>query len=347
MGWRIAAYRAVRPVLFRFEPERIHRLTIDALRVAGGNPAGRAVAGLLAGAGRHHRPVEIAGIAFRSRVGVAAGFDKDATALRGWAALGCGFVEVGTVTPLPQRGNPRPRLFRLTADEALINRLGFNSAGAATVARSVMLARRHLPDGFVVGVNLGRNRDTPPDGTIDDYRAAQRLLAPVADYVVINVSSPNTPGLRELQSPDRLRALVEAIADEGERLRAARPILVKVAPDLADGVLERLVEAILDGPAAGVVVANTSVARDGLVSPAELTAEPGGLSGPPLLPRAAAAVATVRRIAGERLAIAASGGIHSAADVDLLRAAGADLLQLWTGLVYRGPGLIGEATAAA
>ena len=346
MAWRSALYRLVRPVLFRFEPERIHGLTLDALHIAGINPVGRALASFLGGAPRGGDPVEIAGIRFRTRVGVAAGFDKDGVALRGWAALGLGFAEVGTVTPLPQGGNPRPRLFRLPADQALINRMGFNNAGAAAVARNVMLARRHLPPDFAVGINLGRGRDTPDERAIDDYCAAHRLSAPVADYLVINVSSPNTPGLRDLQDPARLQDLLHALAGEGDRLRCRRPLFVKLAPDLPRAALDAALDALTHAPAAGVILANSSLERRGLHSDRNIASEQGGLSGAPLLPRVAQLIGQARERVGGGLAIMASGGIHSAEDAVRLREAGADLVQLWTGLVYRGPGLVGETTRA-
>ncbi len=346
MPWRSLAYRAGRPLLFRFEPERIHRLTIDALRIAGENSIGRWVAGWLGGVPADKEPAEVAGLRFRNRIGVGAGFDKDGIALRGWAALGLGFAEVGTITPLPQEGNPRPRLFRLPADAALVNRLGFNNAGAAAVARNVMLARRHLPEGFVVGVNLGPNRDTPKAGVLDDYLAAERLAGPVADYLAINVSSPNTPGLRALQAPTRLVRLVEALAEAGEQRRHRRPLFVKLAPDLDEADRAAIIAALLGTPVAGLILSNSTLERESLTSPAELSGQVGGLSGAPLLARTVAAVRQAREVAGDRLAIIASGGIACAEDAVAVRGAGADLLQLWTGLVYRGPGLIGEAAKA-
>jgi len=346
MPWRRVAYRAFRPLLFRFDSERIHRSTIDALRFAGGNPLGRSLAALAGGASLAGGSVEVAGLRFRSRVGVGAGFDKNGVALRGWAALGLGFAEVGTVTPLPQSGSSRPRLFRLPSDEALINRMGFNNAGAEAVARSLALARPHLPDGFLVGINIGRNAATAGKDSTGDYLAAQRQLAPLADYLAVNVSSPNTPGLRELQAPSRLRELLAALTEAGERLGCARPIFVKLAPDLAAGDLEAVLSAVLEIPARGLILSNTTLARDRLASPASLTREAGGLSGAPLLTRTRGAVRRMRDLVGERLAIVASGGIGSAEDAATLIGAGADLVQLWTGLVYAGPGLIGEATKA-
>jgi dihydroorotate dehydrogenase len=343
-GWRSAAYAAARPLLFRFDSERIHHLTVDALRIGGENRFGRRVLALAGGVQRRPAPwVELLGLRFRNRVGLGAGWDKDAVALRGWAALGLGFAEVGTVTPEPQAGNPRPRLFRLAADEALVNRMGFNNHGAVALARRVMLARRHLPRGFVVGVNIGRGRHTPAERALDDYLAAARVVAPVADYLVVNVSSPNTPGLRELQEPARLAELVGTLDAAVRRTGRPRPLLVKLSPDLEPDRFAAIVAALVEAGVAGLVVANTSVSRAGLRS--SDAAEGGGLSGAPLLPGMLDLVSRAREAAPPGLVIVASGGIGSAEDVQATYAAGADLVQLWTGLVYRGPGLIGEAVA--
>jgi dihydroorotate dehydrogenase len=341
-GWRTLAYRVVRPLLFAFETERIHRLTINGLRLAGANPIGRALLGVAGGAPSlaQRGTVQVAGLAFRSRVGIGAGFDKDARALRGWAALGAGFAEVGTVTPLAQAGNPRPRLFRLVADDALVNRMGFNNAGAASLAREVMLARPRLPEGFVVGVNIGRGVETPPHEAVNDYVEAFRLVAPVADYVAVNVSSPNTAGLRDLQDPARLSALLAALREAGREQRHPPPLFVKLAPDLAPAAFDALLDA-LAGTADGLILSNTTTDRDGLRSTARN--EGGGLSGRPLRDGMLAALAR----AGDRapaLPRIASGGLFDASDVAAAYAAGADLVQLWTGMVYRGPGLIGEAS---
>ena len=343
-GWRSLAYGAARPLLFRFDSERIHRLTVDALRIAGENRYGRWVLYLAGGTPRRDSPwTELLGLRFRNRVGLAAGWDKDAVALRGWAALGLGFAEVGTVTPEPQPGNPRPRLFRLAADEALVNRMGFNNAGAVSLSRRVMLARRHLPQGFVVGVNIGRGRDTPPERAVEDYVAAARVVAPVADYLVVNVSSPNTPGLRDLQRPESMHQLVSAVHGAPGQAGRRPPLLVKLSPDLEADELDALVPVLLEGGVAGLVIANTTSRRPNLRSSA--AAEEGGLSGAPLLPVMVERVRRVRGLCGPGPAIIASGGIGSAADVAAAYAAGADLVQLWTGLVYEGPGLIGETVA--
>jgi dihydroorotate dehydrogenase len=327
--WRVAAYRAARPLLFLTDPEFVHHLALRTL----GSGIGRFLAPLASGAppaGASGAPVEVMGLAFRNRIGLAAGFDKDGLAIRGWAALGFGFVELGTVTPRPQAGNPRPRLFRLSDDEALINRMGFNNAGADALALRIADARPHLPPNFVVGVNIGRNRD----GGTEDYAAAARAVAETADYLAINVSSPNTPGLRDLQSPDVLRGLLADVAEAAPRL----PLLVKLSPDLGAEARADLMSSLAKSPASGAILSNTTVARPGLRS--SRASEAGGLSGRPLMAATAEAVAAA---AGSGLTLVASGGVSTGDDVRRLRHVGADLVQLWTGMIYAGPGLIGEA----
>jgi len=225
-------------------------------------------------------------------------------------------------------------------DDALINRMGFNNLGADALARRIADARSQLPEGFVIGVNVGRNRDTPEDAALDDYVAAARSVAAVAGYLAINVSSPNTPGLRDLQRPDRLIPLLEAVADAVP----STPLVVKLSPDLGAEDRDRLVEGIVRSPARGLILANSTTSRKGLVSP--LAVESGGVSGRPLLPGMLASIARARELAGVRLAVIASGGIADVAGAFAARAAGADLVQLWTGMIYAGPGLIGETVRA-
>lgn len=342
----LAVYDVARPLLFRFDPERIHRLTLRALRGAGEDPSGRAVLAAMGAAPAAGPPVTVGGLQLRNRVGVGAGFDKNGLALRGWAALGLGFAEVGTVTPLPQHGNPRPRLFRLPSDAALVNRMGFNNAGAAELARHVMLSRRHLPPGFRAGVSIGRGAATADERAIDDYRAAFRLVAPVADYVAVNLSSPNTSGLRQMQSPETLTALLGSLTALAADLEVDPPLFIKLAPDLDDDALRALAATAVTAGAAGLILGNTSVGRRGLTAPGSLRDEGGGLSGPPLLPRTLEMLSLARTTVGEDTALIASGGIDTGRDAAAAIEAGADLVQLWTGLIYRGPALIGEAIRA-
>ena len=330
MSWRTAAYGAVRPLLFLTDPERIHHVTLGALASA----PGRMLAPLASGAGRGE-PVELMGMRFRNRVGLGAGFDKDGLAIEGWAALGFGFVELGTVTPRPQAGNPRPRLHRLSRDGALVNRMGFNNAGAEALARRIADARPRLPEGFIIGVNIGRNRD----GDVDDYPAAARAVASAADYLAINVSSPNTPGLRDLEDPERLRELLALVREAAPSV----PLLVKLSPDLTHNRRAEILRGVLDS-VDGVVLSNTTTIRIGLRSGG--AAQAGGLSGAPIRPLMLAAVAEARRVGGPGLAIVASGGIGSGKDAAAAVAAGADLVQLWTGMIYAGPGLIGDSVRA-
>ncbi len=283
---------------------------------------------------------EVFDIQFPNPVGLAAGMDKDGIALPAWAALGFGFVEVGTVTAHPQPGNPRPRLFRLPAHEALINRMGFNNAGAAALAQRLS----RLPSlSIPIGISIGKSKITPLDQAVADYCESFRLLFPYAAYVAINVSSPNTPGLRQLQDADHLRELLGALQQENRALgrrdsRGPRPLLVKIAPDLSETAIEEALAVCADYEVAGIIATNTTISRPALpgVDPA-LVAETGGLSGHPLAERARQIVAFVARITGGRLPIIGVGGIHSPDDAQRMLDAGATLIQLYTGLVYHGP----------
>jgi dihydroorotate dehydrogenase len=282
------------------------------------------------------------GIRFRNPVGLGAGFDKDGEALAGWAALGLGFAEVGTVTPEAQPGSAKPRLWRLADDQALVNRMGFNNAGAAAVVDRVARARPFLPPDFAVGVSIGRGAATPDERAEEDYLAVARAAAPVADYLAVNVSSPNTEGLETLREPARLAKLLTAL----DAVEPRRPLVVKLPPDQPDGELRSLVDTLAEAPAAGLILSNTSRSRTGLRSAVPPGAELGGLSGRPLLPGTLAAIASVRSVADDRFTLVASGGIFSGDDARQARDAGADLVQIWTGLVFAGPGLIGEVVEA-
>lgn len=312
-------YQLAAPALFAIDPETAHRLTIAALRIA--PTRAPATAGALA--------TRVAGIAFPNPVGLAAGFDKNAEVPDAVLGLGFGFVEVGSITPRPQPGNPRPRLFRLEEDRSVINRMGFNNAGAeAALARLGRRARRGI-----VGVNVGANKDSAD--RIADYLEGIAAFAPVADYLTVNISSPNTPGLRDLQAEGELAALLSAIA--GERRADDPPVFLKVAPDLAEGDHERIVRAALDNGIAGLIVANTTVSRPPLRS--RLASEPGGLSGAALHDLALTQLRRFRAIAGTELPLIGVGGIASAEQAWERIRAGASLVQLYSALVYEGPGL--------
>lgn len=330
-----AIYRWLRKALFTRDPEDVHHTALKVLDWLGRHPG---VARLVADGGAAREPdPRLActrwGIRFPGPVGVAAGFDKDGVAVRGLAALGFHFVEAGTVTPRPQPGNPRPRLFRLPAEEALVNRLGFNNEGAEALRRR--LEALASPDGaglsIPVGVNIGKNRDTPLERAADDYVACLRILYPVGDYYTVNLSSPNTPGLRDLQTGSYVSDLLAAVREELDRLsrqapnRPAPPLLLKIAPDLDEASLEHVLEAVQTNRFSGLIVSNTWPHPE------------GGLSGRPLRKHGERLVAAVYRRVGSSLPIIGVGGIFTAEDAYARIRAGASLVQLYTGFVYGGP----------
>ena len=339
-------YKLLKPLLFRLDAERAHDLVTGLLRAAAGTPALPLLRALYV-VSDPILPIECAGLGFHSPLGLAAGFDKRAKLIAPMAALGFGHVEVGTVTPRAQLGNDRPRMFRLPEDRALINRLGFNSPGMLAVARNLRLGvgswrlfpqlptpNSQLP---VVGVNIGKNRATPLDRAAEDYAAAFVALAPLADYVAINISSPNTPGLRRLHERAALDELLGALVSLNRRLAQPRPLFLKVSPDESPAQLEQVVSAGCAAGISGFIATNTTLSRAGLSSP--LAAETGGLSGPPLAERALAAVVTIFRLTEGRLPIVGVGGVASGADAYARIRAGATLVQLYTALIYHGPGL--------
>ncbi|CAM3190983.1 quinone-dependent dihydroorotate dehydrogenase [Deinococcus saxicola] len=332
-------YRSLaRPLLFRLDAEDAHHLTLSVLEAASKVPIWPALA-------RAITSPDVAlgqtvfGQAFASPIGLAAGLDKNAVAVPAFAALGFGFLEVGTVTPRPQPGNERPRLFRLLEDEALINRMGFNNGGTEALhARLSALPPQPAP----VWVNIGRNKDTPNEEAAGDYLKCVHALQDVADAFVINVSSPNTPGLRALQAADGLGELIRAVLDatETNRVRTLRrpPVLVKLAPDLHPANFEASVGAVLDAGAHGLIISNTTLSRDGLFS--EKASETGGLSGRPLTQKSTALIREAYRLTGGTLPIVGVGGIFSPADAHAKLRAGASLLEVYSALVYEGPGLV-------
>jgi dihydroorotate dehydrogenase len=329
----------LRPLFFRLEPERAHYLAMDLLGALRAVPGGRGLQRALFGVDPPaSAAVEAFGLRFPHPVGLAAGFDKDARWVDALADLGFAFVEIGTVTPRPQPGNPKPRLFRLPADKALVNRMGFNNGGADAAAER--LARRRSR--VIVGGNIGKNKDTPNDRATDDYRAAFRALHPVVDYLVVNVSSPNTPGLRALQDREPLTRLLATLQEDNAATGTPKPVLLKIAPDLGEGQLEDLVALTRETGTAGLIVANTTVARDGLRTPAARLEAigAGGLSGDPVRDRSTELIRRVRALAGPELPIVGVGGIRTAEHVREKLDAGATLVQVWTGFVYEGPGMV-------
>jgi dihydroorotate dehydrogenase len=321
-------------VLSRIPPERAHALALDAVDKVTARPRPRAWLRSHTHIDDELLRVRALGLTFASPLGVAAGLDKNAEHFEGLGALGFGFVEVGTVTPRAQGPNPAPILARVTGDRALLNRMGFPNAGADVAARR--LARRRSPT--VVGVNVGKNRDTALDAAAADYRQAARVTAPYADYLVLNVSSPNTPGLRDLEDVGRLRPLIEEVSAEA----AGKPLLVKISPDLSDEEIDAVANLALEFGLAGIVATNTTVNREGLrTPPAQVAAlawpEGGGVSGAPLRARSLEVLRRLRARAGDRLVLVSVGGIESADDVWERVLAGATLVQAYTGFVYGGP----------
>jgi len=332
-----------RPVLFRVghgDAESAHEWTLRRLERLAEQP--RALA-LVRRRFAVDAPVQRFGLTFPNRVGLAAGMDKNGVALPAWPALGFGFVEVGTVTWHDQPGNDRPRLFRLPASTGVINRMGFNNAGAVALAHRLGKLRRAGGLGVPLGISLGKSKITPIGEAVADYVSSLRLLRPYGDYFAVNVSSPNTPGLRSLQDKGQLDELLAALTGEAQ----GRPLLVKLAPDLTDAAIAEALEVCLSRGVAGVIATNTTLARTGLAGADLVRSEQsGGLSGRPLTDRARAVVAFIHRETGGALPIIGVGGVLDPADAVALVDAGASLVQLYTGLIYRGPGLV-RATARA
>jgi dihydroorotate dehydrogenase len=337
-------YRAIYAVLLRRLPaEAAHRAGFWLIRTAAAVPGVALVLRRVLAPRDPALRVRALGLDFPGPLGLAAGFDKDGEGVIGLAALGFGFVEVGTVTARPQPGNPKPRMFRFPAERALVNRMGFNNHGAAALAfRLRALRARPGYRGYrpIVGVNIGKTKVVPEEGAIADYVTSARLVADVADYVVVNVSSPNTPGLRDLQSVGKLRPLLAAVRSALDQASPRRrvPLLVKIAPDLAEADIDAVADLALDLGLDGIIAANTTISRDGLGDSAAVAdAGPGGLSGAPLKARALWVLRRLHARAGDRLVLIAAGGIETADDARDRLAAGATLLQAYTAFIYEGP----------
>ncbi len=328
----------IRPLLFLFNPETIHNLAVLYINKISRIPGLTSIIRRIYHVNDQTLQTNVSGLEFENPVGVAAGFDKDALMVDGLAAFGFGFVEIGTVTPSPQPGNPKPRLFRLPDDGALINRMGFNNKGAEKAARHLSGRKTNI----IIGGNIGKNKITPNEQAVEDYIYCLDQLYDYADYFVVNVSSPNTPGLRELQEKKPLMKILQALKKEIREKGGKKPLYLKIAPDLSEDQLNDIIEIVNDLVLEGVVATNTTVAREGLQSPDPLIQKigEGGLSGRPLKKRSSKIIRYLRQRLHKEAVIIGVGGIMSVEDALEKIEAGADLIQLYTGFVYEGPGLV-------
>lgn len=331
-------YSYLKKLLFCLDPEQSHHLSMQALQVMYQLGLTRCLAQKTLA-----KPRTLMGLTFTNPIGLAAGLDKNADYVDALAALGFGFIEVGTVTPRPQSGNPRPRLFRLVDEEAIINRMGFNNKGVDYVAKRLEKTRYR----GVLGINLGKNRDTPLEKAVDDYLFGFRALWKFASYITINISSPNTPGLRDLQQGDKLQELLTALKQEQRVIAHTQqkyvPLLVKISPDVSDTQVQELAQIFLQQQVDGVIATNTTLSRTG-VEHARFANEVGGLSGKPLRAQSTHIIKQLHTVLQKKIPIIAVGGILDVASAQEKIAAGASLLQIYTGFIYRGPALISALT---
>ena len=330
-------YRAlIRPLLYLLPPEAAHQVAFGCLRLLAAIPGALSLVRRAFHSGDEASHVRALGLDFPNPIGLAAGFDKDAIGYEALGAMGFGFVEVGTLTGQPQPGNPPPRLFRLSKDRALVNRMGFNNRGSADA-----IARLQRPHRTIVGVNIGKTKVVPEEQAIGDYVASAKRLGPLADYVVVNVSSPNTPGLRSLQATEKLRPLLGAVREALNEVSPARrvPLLVKIAPDLADEDVDAIAELALDIGLDGIIATNTTIRRDGLASDAAEVERcgAGGLSGPPVHDRSLEVLKRLRTKVDDQLVLISVGGIETAEQAWERIQAGATLVQVYTAFIYEGP----------
>lgn len=342
-------YSLFKPILFLLYPETAHRVTVFFLDLAFAFPPTRWLLKKLFCLNDKKLERKILGLTFPNPVGLAAGFDKDGKHIEGIACLGFGFIEVGTVTPLPQDGNPLPRSFRLPKDRALINRMGFNNEGLdALVSRLKKLRQKGVPGGLIIGGNIGKNKATPNEQAESDYLKCFEALFPWVDYFVVNVSSPNTPGLRDLQEKEPLTRLLNLLQEKNKAQQSPKPILLKIAPDLIDSQLDDIAAIVRATGLAGVIATNTTISRNNLKTPeAEIAAfGMGGLSGAPVRERATTVIRYLREKLGKEAVIIGVGGIDAPDSAKEKLDAGADLVQVYTGLIYKGPGLVKEILTA-
>ncbi|WP_071288833.1 quinone-dependent dihydroorotate dehydrogenase [Mycolicibacterium llatzerense] len=320
-------YRALRWVFFRVPPERIHTWVFALLRVATGLAVSRRLLGRWLTPSDPVLETTVFGVTFPGPVGLAAGFDKNGSGINAWGPLGFGYAEVGTVTAQAQPGNPAPRLFRLPEDRALLNRMGFNNHGAGELAIRLTRSQSTVP----IGVNIGKTKVTPPEHAVDDYAESARLCGPLADFVVVNVSSPNTPGLRDLQAVASLRPILAAV-----RAETTKPVLVKIAPDLSDDDVDEIADLAVELGLAGIVATNTTISREGLLTPGVAELGAGGVSGPPVAARSLEVLRRLHKRVGGQLVLIGVGGIETADDAWERIIAGASLVQGYTGFIYGG-----------
>lgn len=325
-------YTLLKKLLFLLDPEKAHYMTAFLAKIWYSLP--------FTGVKTKHQHISLMGLDFPNRVGLAAGFDKNAEMLPWLAKLGFGFVEIGTVTPKAQEGNPKPRLFRLVEDEAIINRMGFNNIGVHRVLENL----KNRPKNLIVGGNIGKNKLTPNDHALEDYLLCFDKLFNYVDYFVVNVSSPNTPGLRELQEKDALLRILKTLQDENTLRKHPKPILLKIAPDLSSSLLDEIVETVKESRIAGVIATNTTISRENLTTSPQALERigNGGLSGKPLTKKSTDIIAYLRQKLGKDHVIIGVGGIMSRKDAEDKLKAGADLVQLYTGFIYGGPRLVKE-----
>ena len=328
-------YKAlVRKVLFQFDPEKIHHFSFSMIKGMMKIPFVPKITGSIFKLEDAKLEKELFGLKFKNSVGLAAGFDKNAQLFDEFSFFGFGFVEIGTVTPKPQPGNPKKRIFRLKDDEALINRMGFNNDGVDAVVERL----KNRKTDILIGGNIGKNKVTPNENAIDDYLICFEKLFDVVDYFVVNVSSPNTPNLRALQDKEPLTDLLQTLQDENNKKKLPKPILLKIAPDLTDSQLLDIIDIVNTTQIAGVIATNTTIDREGLQS--EHKKETGGLSGKPVKERSTEVIRFLAQKSNKSFPIIGVGGIHSADDANEKLKAGADLVQLYTGFIYEGPGLV-------
>ncbi|SKC08998.1 dihydroorotate oxidase A [Sphingobacterium nematocida] len=333
-------YKLVKPIFFSMNPEKAHHTVTGGLKTFSKIWGAKALLRSIYSVSDPRLEREVFGLKFKNPVGLAAGFDKNAEYIEDMAKFGFGFIEIGTVTPKPQPGNDKPRMFRLVNDEALINRMGFNNQGADVAAGRL----KHLKDreGVIIGGNIGKNKITPNEEAVNDYIYCFHALYDYVDYFVVNVSSPNTPGLRDLQEKEPLMRILDTLQQLNLEKPKPKPILLKIAPDLTNSQLDDIVEIVTETKIAGVIATNTTISREGLRSSKELLSEAGGVSGKPLTNRSTEVIRYLSQKSNQAFPIIGVGGIHSGADAIEKLNAGASLIQVYTGFIYEGPGLVGE-----